>query len=262
VQATRLNSLYTLLMKLQAPISFGLEVENLKTAALVTAVSPPVQQALHRYPQCPPVVEVVWNGVDTRLFAPEPVRSGNDYYLFTAGRLGPGKGLEDLLDAFAMVAPYYPHLSLVIAGDGPVRDSLKQRAAAAGLVSRCRFVGHISERRQLAALYQHAALFVLPSHHEGLPTVLLEAMACGCPVLSTPVGGVPQVVQDGFNGWLTPANDPRRMAAALKMLLDDPARLDELGRQGRCTIEARFSWGEIGAAFAGRYAALAGKSRP
>ncbi|MEN6409607.1 MAG: glycosyltransferase family 4 protein, partial [Anaerolineaceae bacterium] len=190
IQATKLTSGYTLLMKLQAPFSYGLEVENIRTATLVNAVSPKVVEALQKYPYSPSNVPVVWNGVDTEKFKPDPANQVKDGFILTVGRVGPGKGLEDLIDAMSVVSTLNPVIHLRIVGDGSSRNALEQRIEAIGLKERIHFEGHVSDRNRLIDFYQKASLFVMPSHHEGLPTVILEAMACGCPVLATDVGGI------------------------------------------------------------------------
>jgi glycosyltransferase involved in cell wall biosynthesis len=256
IQATKLTSGYTLLMKLQVPFSYGLEVENLKTATLVNAVSPRVVEALQKYPHSPSNVPVVWNGVDTDIFKPNPENQTKNGFILVVGRVGPGKGLEDLIDAVSSISNPNPTIHLMIVGDGSLRNSLEQRANVSGLKGRVHFEGHISDRNRLIDLYQKASLFVMPSHHEGLPTVILEAMACGCPVLATDVGGVPCVIEDGINGMLIPPHDPTRMAAAIQSLLKDPQKLNDLGMQARQTIDQRFSWNKIGAGYVDLYSRL------
>lgn len=254
VRETQLNSGYTLLMKLQAPISYRLEVENIKKATVVNAISPRVAEALRNYPHCPPDVPVVWNGVDTTIFHPEQEKPSRRGSILSVGRLGPGKGLEDLIKAISLI----PKLDtpITILGDGPLRSSLEADVKAYGLTNKVRFVGHITDRNQLAGFYQQACLFVLPSHHEGLPTVLLEAMACGCPVLATRVGGIPEVIQDGINGQLVPPKEPHQLAAAIEMLLADRSRLEGFGMRARQTIEQRFSWERISRTFADLYSSM------
>jgi glycosyltransferase involved in cell wall biosynthesis len=256
IAATKLDSWYTLLMKLQEPVSCWLEVENLKKATTVNAISPRVAEALQKYPHSPRNVPIVWNGVDTNIFIPRPGELRKEDFILTVSRLSPGKGLEDLIGAISSIFHLKKAIKLVIIGDGPLRHPLEQRVNDYGLNEQIRFEGHISDRNHLIGCYQKASLFVLPSHHEGLPTVILEAMACGCPVLATNVGGIPNVIEDGLNGVLIPPEDPIRMASVIQTLLANPERLNELGFQARHTIEQSFSWEIIGSKFLDLYSSM------
>lgn len=261
IRATKITSAYTLAMKLQAPVSFRLEAAGLKTASQVNAVSPKVADHLKTYPHCPPQVPVVWNAVDTEIFTPggdRRARAGSrELYILVVGRLGPGKGVEDLVEAVSLVNRFQKCRVIVI-GDGPAKAALEQRCISLNMQDQFQFVGHVADRNRLARYYQRAALFVLPSHHEGLPTVLLEAMASGCPVVATAVGGVPDVVEDGVNGLLVQPQAPQDLAAAMRSLLADPQRMEALGWQARQSIEKRFSWENSAARFLSLYSQLAG----
>ncbi|HEY3312579.1 MAG TPA: glycosyltransferase family 4 protein [Anaerolineales bacterium] len=256
IKTTKLDSFYTLLMKLQAPVSFWLEVENLKLATTVSAVSPRVAEALKKYPHSPHLIPIVWNGVDTEIFYPGQKNTNKNGFILSVGRLGPGKGLEDLIDSMPSISAMNKDIKLIITGDGPVRAALEQRVKAYHLNDRVHFEGHVSDRDRLVDLYQKASLFVLPSHHEGLPTVILEAMACGCPVIATNVGGVPNVIEDGKNGIIIPPGDPNHLAGAVQALLGDPEKLTEMGMQARLSVEERFSWNQTGSRFVELYSGM------
>ena len=106
------------------------------------------------------------------------------------------------------------------------------------------FLGHV-EKSKLIELYQNATIFVLPSHYEGLPTTLLEAMSCGLPVVATAVSGNLDVIESGKNGILVPIKSPDRMAEAVSFLLDNEKLRTELGIAARKTIEQKFTWSAI-----------------
>jgi glycosyltransferase involved in cell wall biosynthesis len=91
------------------------------------------------------------------------------------------------------------------------------------------------------SLLARATVFALPSHAEGMPVALLEAMAAGCPVVASAVGGIPDLIDDGFNGLLVPAGDPAALARAIARLLDDPPLAAAMGRAARATIASRFT---------------------
>jgi glycosyltransferase involved in cell wall biosynthesis len=135
-------------------------------------------------------------------------------------RLHPQKGLDVLLDA----VPSVPHATFAIAGEGPSEAALRQQATRLGIGDRVRFAGPMNG----ADLLNAADLVVIPSRWESGPLVLNEALALGRPVVSTPVGMVPEVITDGETGWLVPIGDPTALAAALA---DALARPDEAARR-------------------------------
>lgn len=148
-----------------------------------------------------------------------------------AGRLEPAKGHEDLLRAFARLAPRNPRLHLVIMGTGHLRKPLEQLRDDLGLQGRAHFLGWVED---LVSAVAALDLFVLSSHYEGLGVVLLEALALGRPVVSTRVGGTQDIIEDGVTGLFAPARDPAGLAETVQRLLDDPglaARLAAAGKQ-------------------------------
>jgi glycosyltransferase involved in cell wall biosynthesis len=140
-----------------------------------------------------------------------------------AGRLGPQKAVGTALEALARV----PGVTLVIAGDGPERAALERRSAELGLEERVRFVGGVSRDRVLR-LFAAADGSVLPSAWENFPHTVVEALAVGCPVLATSVGGVPEVVRDGENGLLVSPRDPDALAAAITRFFGEPGLHERL----------------------------------
>jgi glycosyltransferase involved in cell wall biosynthesis len=138
--------------------------------------------------------------------------------LVFAGRLGPQKALGTLLQALVDV----PDARLVVAGDGPEREPLEGLARTLELDGRVSFLGAVSRDRVLR-LFGAADACVLPSAWENLPHTVVEALAVGCPVIATSVGGVPEVVRDGENGLLVPPGDPGALASAIARLLSDHA---------------------------------------
>jgi glycosyltransferase involved in cell wall biosynthesis len=155
------------------------------------------------------------------------------------GRLGRRKGTYDLVHAFARVASQPPGVRLICAGDGNAA-SLHELAINLGIADRVEFPGWVSSA-QCHELYRKASIFVLPSYAEGLPMALLEAMSWRLPVVSCPVGGIPEVVQHGRNGLLVNPGDVDGLADALNKLLVDPEYRRTLGDEARATIEHRYS---------------------
>jgi glycosyltransferase involved in cell wall biosynthesis len=147
-----------------------------------------------------------------------------------AGRLASEKGLRDLLEALAALGRDGPTLDLV--GDGPDRPSLEARVNALGLESRVRWRGVIADRAAYLDVLRDADLFVLPSRAEGVPKVLVEAMAAGLPVVAARVGAVARILDDGRRGRLVPPGDPAALAAAIADLSTDPAERARLREAG------------------------------
>jgi glycosyltransferase involved in cell wall biosynthesis len=162
------------------------------------------------------------------------VRSGlgiaSDETLFlTVGRLSKEKGHEDLIGAFRRVrASTATRLRLVVVGDGPERARLQERAR--DLEDSVAFLGHVNDPWPL---YNAADIFVLPSHSEGSPLVLFEAMAAGLPIVATAVGGVPEVLTDEKTGLLTAAGSTEELASRMLALVNDSQLQSRLGEAGR-----------------------------
>jgi glycosyltransferase involved in cell wall biosynthesis len=234
------------LVKLQTPFSIRLEQQLFAQAACIMAVAHSVANELEAYKIDSDMVTVIGNGVDTTIFHPtvEPLTPPTNPYFLTAGRLAPRKGLEDLIACAAVVLKKYPNHRFLIAGAGPLERRLRQDIRRRGLEQQIMLIGHIADRQQLATLYQNATAYVHPAHYEGLPTVLLEAMACGTPVVATAVSGALDVV-DGNNGLLVAPHAPAQLAETLMRLIAQPTLGQELGKQATETIQTRYSWNII-----------------
>lgn len=154
------------------------------------------------------------------------------------GRLGDRKGTWDLLEAFGRLAERIPGARLVLGGDGETEEAMR-RAARAGLAERVEVLGWVSGARKLE-VFARADIYALPSYHEGLPASILEAMAAGKPVVSTPVGGIPEAVEEGVTGFLVAAGDVDALHDRLLVLAQDRALRERLGRAGRERVEQRF----------------------
>jgi glycosyltransferase involved in cell wall biosynthesis len=153
------------------------------------------------------------------------------------GRLDEAKGFSDLLGGVAILAREHPDLALVLAGDGPLRSPLIERAEALGIADRVHFVGY---RRDVREVYEALDIFVLPSLCEAMPKALIEAMAMGLPTVGAAVGGVPEVIVPGVTGFVIPPRAPRALAEALRPLLTSaPLRL-RMGEAGRDRVECHF----------------------
>jgi glycosyltransferase involved in cell wall biosynthesis len=237
-------NLLAMLVKLQLPVSIRLEKELLAKGNMISAVANSVAQELGDYGLDPKTVQVVGNGADMQIFHPNSSNPSfhMPQYFLTAGRLGPRKGLEDLLVCARIIKEKQPGIEFWIAGSGPYESQLKSMATSLGLDDTIRFLGHISDRQEMADLYRGAIGYVHPAHYEGLPTVLLEAMACGKPVVATAVSGALDVVEDSVNGLMVPARTPERLAEKVSMLLEDQGFAERLGCAAHETIQQRYAW--------------------
>ena len=191
-------------------------------------------------------LRIVHCGVDPdRLPAAGPVAArpgaegGGGPRILFVGRLAGVKGAPLLLDAAARLAGRHPGLTLTFVGDGPERAGLEARAAALGLGARTEFTGYLGQEGVAARLAQ-ADVLALPSFAEGVPVVLMEAMAAGLPVVTTRIAGIPELVEDGVSGLLVPPGDGDALAAALDRLAGDPALAAAMGRAGRAAVLAGY----------------------
>jgi glycosyltransferase involved in cell wall biosynthesis len=185
-------------------------------------------------------LHLVRTGVDTELFRPNGDAAAPNRIL-TVARLVPGKGIDLLLDALARLERRGVPADAAIVGDGPDRRRLAARVQELGLDGRVRLLGPASQDR-IRELYAGAAVFCLPSLSEGVPVVLMEAMAMGLPVVATRITGVPELVEEDRSGFLVPPGRPDLLADALERALRAPAaERRAMGEAGRARVEADFS---------------------
>jgi glycosyltransferase involved in cell wall biosynthesis len=153
------------------------------------------------------------------------------------GRLVPIKDLDTLVRAFVQVAAAVPRARLLMVGDGECRATLEELASSLAVADAVRFVGWQSSLRHIHGAVDVA---VLSSLNEGTPVAIIEAMAAGLPVVATSVGGVPDVVRNGFTGTLVPIRSPDRLAAAMEALAKDPELRRQMGEAARVDARAQF----------------------
>jgi glycosyltransferase involved in cell wall biosynthesis len=171
------------------------------------------------------------------------------YSVLFVGRLVERKGVHVLLDALHLLHAH-GEIRLRIVGDGPLRSSLEARAVTLGLKRVVEFCGVVSAD-ELARHYQESDAFVLPAvvdskgDTEGLGVVLIEALAHGCPVIASRVGGIPDIVHDEKTGLLVPPGDAEALAKAIRRYLDNREFAEHLAESGREHVERHFSWGAI-----------------
>jgi glycosyltransferase involved in cell wall biosynthesis len=212
-------------------------------------------------------VDVICNAIDPEPFErPDPAYRGKLLSLFAqppaflvgaAGRLSPEKGFDLFIEAAARVARQKPDVGFVLFGAGPLREALTRRIAERGLEHRFILGGFCSEVHRFLP---HFDVVVLSSHSEGLPVVVLEALAAGVPVVATAVGGTPEVIDEGVQGYLVAPGDPNALADRILRLLQADSLRHEMGGQGRLRVRERFSFAEMAARYQRLFDRLTGQS--
>lgn len=218
------------------------EYPVIKRATMLAVVTRRTKELIQRWYRVPQeIVRLLPNWVDVDLFRPDAARRRevrralaipSDAFVFLmASVLTKQKGVQIGLDAFARCLLSHPHVFLLIAGDGPYRAALEQHARALQVDGRVRFIGRV-EPLQMAAYDQAADVFLFPTlRMEGIPFVILEAMASGLPVIASRMGGVPEAVGD--SGLLVPAGDIPVLVAGMLQLLADPPLATKMGEASR-----------------------------
>jgi glycosyltransferase involved in cell wall biosynthesis len=182
----------------------------------------------------PSVVDVVPNGVDVERFRPRANAGGPLRTAVWLGLMTPVKRLDVLLDALADV----PELHLRLIGSGPDRLAIEQGVRERRLSGRVELTGPVADP---AADLADADLFILPSAAENCPLALLQAMACGLPIVASNVGGIPEVIRDEVDGLLVRPADTSALALALRRLLADPDAARAMGMRARERIRERYT---------------------
>jgi phosphatidylinositol alpha-mannosyltransferase len=225
--------------------------------AVHIAVSEPVVDAFSRYFRGD--WEIIPNGVDTGQFRPDarfrPDASRPPRLLFL-GRLDPRNGLDTMLAAMPGVLERHPSAQLIVVGDGPLRGMYERHARPLG--DAVRFVGHVLDARR--AYYSGADMYVCPTKRASFGITLLEAMACGTPLLVSDIIGFRELVAGGEEAELVPPEDASAWARRIGDLLDDPQRRQRMGEAGRAKA-ARYSWDRIAEQVLGVYESVLRRER-
>lgn len=196
-------------------------------------------------------IRVIYNGVDIERFARAQGNEGRLLHgmdgrrkliAVVANMYSSVKGHAYLVAAARRVCQNLPEAMFVLIGDGPERPKVEQQVRELGLEKNFVFLGH---RKDVGELLVDCDLSVLPSTAEGLPNVVLEAMAAGLPVVATCVGGTPEIIENGISGLLVPSRDPRTLAEAILRVLLDRELANRLGRAGQERVQTRFSFDRL-----------------
>ncbi len=211
--------------------------------------------------------QVMPMGVDTQRFAVEPERrKDSDQTVLFVGRLAKKKGVEYLIRAFADIAERHPAARLLVVGDGPCRGELEALSSQLGLADHVRFVG-AQPPAELPRFYCQSRVFVAPSvvarsgDTESFGLVFVEAMAAGCPVIGTNVGGTADVAVHGRTGLLVEPESPAALAEAINELLDSPAKGEKMAALARRWVRRKFDWRQVADRYADTLAQAAQNGR-
>ncbi len=184
-------------------------------------------------------LHIIHCGVDPQKYLSHK-HSGQGTQLMFVGRLAAVKGLPILLDAMKQLVQKHSKLKLTVVGDGPDRIALEKRTRHLGLGDHVEFVGKKSQS-EVAEQLSHTDIFVLPSFAEGVPVVLMEAMAAGVPVIATRIAGIAELVDDGNSGFLVPPSDVGALADRIHQLLEDAELRESMGQAGRESVQQEFN---------------------
>ena len=219
------------------PQGFHLQ-EKVAASSLVCAISQFGRSQILRF--CDPndgaKIQVLPLGVNTDLYSPRTFRPGPEVFeIASVGRLARVKGFPLLHAAVEQLVREGRRLRLRLAGDGPERDSLAAEIERRGLSSHVRLEGALNTEGILA-LYRETDIFALASFAEGVPVVLMEAMAMEIPCVATRITGIPELIRDGVDGLLVTPSDANELACALARLMDDPVLRHSMGEQARLRV--------------------------
>lgn len=213
---------------------------NLTDGILTNSIT--IQKAYEGYGWFKPGhVKVIYNGIADKSGV-QAYDFSRDFpgkkVILSAGRLSEQKGFDDLITAFAAVTAKRDDLVLVIAGKGKLEEELKAQAKTLGVEDRVKFAGFIEN---VDPLMKGCHLFVLSSLFEGMPNVVMEAMAVGKPVIATDVNGARELMTDGVTGIIVPPKNPAVLAEKMLEILDDADRLAAFGKAGEQKVKAGFT---------------------
>jgi len=236
----------------------------LRRARLLTGCSPELVDRMLALGFPAERSRVIPYGVDVTAFSPAPERRAiwrtklgipeAAPLILGVGRMATKKGFHVLLEALPALLTAHPEAHVVLAGGGDLLDRFISLSRSAELVGRLHLPGSVL-RDTLPDLYRAADVFVLPAVHDakgnvdGLPNVILEAMASGLPVVASGISGIPLAVEDGRTGLLVPEKEPQALLAAIRRLLQAPGEAREMGERGRRKAVAELTWDAVAARY-------------
>jgi colanic acid/amylovoran biosynthesis glycosyltransferase len=191
-------------------------------------------------PECWSKIELAPLGVDCNLFFARPHRAHPEpFEIISVGSLEPAKGVPILIAAIHRLVRQGRSVRLRLVGDGSLKHQLERNIAAFGLQNHVRLEGSCSNER-VKEIYKETDLFALASFSEGIPVVLMEAMAMEIPCVATWITGIPELIRHGIDGWLVPPGDEEQLADVIARLMDDAELRKRLGESARVRVQEKF----------------------
>ena len=229
-------------------ISYNIEHSLINSAKIITTVSHAMAREFSKhYDINMGNIVITENGVDGQKFRPRCKWDGE--YILYVGRLSYGKGLFDLIKAIEILKKSnkleYP---LYLVGKGELENKLRKYIHSKDLETEVHMIGYVPND-DLPSIYQKAVAFVFPSYYEGMPTVTLEAMSSGLPVIATDIMAHKEIITNHKNGLLIPPRSPKRIAEAIYRVTESDMLRKKLGKNARKTIERKFTWDKISKKF-------------
>lgn len=233
----------TLAQKLFSYFYLKIDRDMMEKAKLIIALSEVEAREIRDIYHVNSTVKIIRNGVDTCLFKVKNLNRALSY-IFCAGRLTYMKGLLDLVKAAKIVCREHPKALFVLAGVGPLKHRLETMINQMKLDKNFILAGHVS-RSRIVDYYQNATIYVHPSYYEASPTSVIEAMACGIPVVATSAGGIPELVIHGKTGFLVPPKNHKLLGKAILKLLDNDRLREKMAEASRERAQECYSWDTV-----------------
>jgi len=187
-------------------------------------------------------IKVIPNGVDLKEFNPGEYRKTEEKRIVFVGRLFPNKGIQYLIEAAPVILSRYPNVEFIIIGKGPMEAELKKLIGRLNLEHAFRFLGIVPS---VSEIMRQCNIFVRPSLTEGMPLTILEAMACGLPVIASKIPGTSEIVKDGETGILIKPGDVKQLSNAIIKLIEDEDYARRIKERAYEFIKNHYSWDRI-----------------
>lgn len=246
-----------------------LDLQTLRFFPRIIAVSSALRAELIAAHLPDPRIGVIHNGIDVSRFGRGAAERADVWHarwggedggriITTVGRLSPQKGIHTLLQAARLITQKQPRTRFWVVGSGPLRRELEAQARSLGIDAVVHWLGHQSD---ISGIMAASDVVAVPSIREGLPMVVLEALALSRPVVASAVGGISEVIEDGVSGWLVPPAEPAVLAARILHLIEHPEAGRAAGERGRARVMSEFAAHQAARQLASSYAALLGEAR-